>query len=95
MDDPSSPRPRPRSVVGGSEAAGDFGASMTDFFRSLRGQGGGGGGLPAAGGASDGHVPGGGGSPSIPPLVPSSSEFRTPSDSRWTESGARDHHAPP
>ncbi|KAG8852612.1 monovalent cation:H+ antiporter, CPA1 (nhx1) [Tulasnella sp. 330] len=89
MDDTSSPRPRPRSAVGGSDAAGDFGASMTDFFRSIRGQGSGGLGLSAA---NDGNTSGGvGNSPLIPPSVPPSSEFRTPGSNR---DGARDHQTP-
>jgi len=63
--DPSSPRPRSRAT------AGDFGASMGDFFRSLRGQQAGGspgGGTPLVGSGSLPATPVGGG--------PSATELR-------------------
>ncbi|KAG8993570.1 monovalent cation:H+ antiporter, CPA1 (nhx1) [Tulasnella sp. JGI-2019a] len=92
MDDPSSPRPRPRSVVGGPEGAGDFGASMTDFFRSLRGQTGGGGSGP--GSASGGNAGAGNNNASPTPVVPPLTELRAPNDARWGEDGDRNHTAP-
>lgn len=82
---PLSPRPR-----AGRNSTADFGASMTDFFRSLRGQ-------QVGPGGSGANSPGGG-SGSVPhtPLATSSSEFRTPSrgggagEPRWGESGGHE-----
>lgn len=78
----NSPRPRPKSMPGINPGA-DFSGSMTDFFRSLRGQGGGSG--------SGTNTPGGGGAnvPPTTPVAPSSNQFHATSPSlgenRWTD----------